>query len=64
MTQDGQEKVLNKGFVVIRKDDYPNIRIKKLIKAGTWGTYAVFKTKVERDRAFKELLMLCNVIED
>ena len=65
MTQDGQEKVLSKGFTVIRKDDTPNIRIKILARVGTWKTYAVFKTKAERDREF--YLMLKNnenVIED
>lgn len=65
MTQDGQRKVLDKGFTVIRKDDNPNIRIKILIKEGTWKTYAVFKTKTERDREFTAMLKNNdNVIED
>lgn len=64
MTQDGQRKVLNKGFFVIRKDDNPTIRIKMLYRDGTWITYESYKTKAERDRAFKELLTRDNVIED
>ena len=56
MTQDGQDKVLKAGFTVIRTDDQPNIRIKKLSRAGVWQTLEVFHTKAARDRKFKEML--------
>ena len=64
MTQDGQEKVLQKGFTVIRKCDYPKPCIRQLKRAGVWITYANFKTKTERDREFKVMLQKDWVIED
>jgi hypothetical protein len=47
MTQDGQEKVLQKGFTVIRKCDNPKPCIRQLKRAGVWITYANFKTKAK-----------------
>lgn len=64
MTQDGQTKVLQKGFAVIRKSDYPKPCIKQLKTAGVWITYANFDTKAARDREFKVMLQKDWVIED
>lgn len=64
MNQDGQDKVLKAGFTVIRTDDQPNIRIKRLKRAGVWETLENFPTKAARDRKFKELLKDDLTIED
>ncbi len=64
MNQNAQDKVLKAGFTVIRTDDLPNIRIKKLKRAGVWETLENFPTKTARDRKFKELLKDDLTIED
>lgn len=64
MNQNGQDKVLRAGFTVIRTDDKPNIRIKKLKSAGVWETMENFPTKAARDRKIKELLKDDLTIED
>lgn len=64
MTQDGQTKVLNAGFTVIRTADYPDISIKKLKSSGVWVKLESFPTKAARDRKFKEMLKDAFTIQD
>lgn len=64
MTQDGQTKVLNAGFTVIRTADYPDISIKKLKRSGVWVKLENFSTKAARDRKFKEMLKDAFTIQD
>lgn len=66
MTQKDQLKVLKQGFTIIRKDNQPNIRIK--FKSGMITDFITykgkFKTQVERDAQFEELLKNDYFIED
>lgn len=65
MTIDDQNKVKAAGFTIIRKDDYPQPRIK--VSTGTnggWETLAKYETKAARDRAFKALLENDKIISD
>ena len=68
MDATSQEKVIAMGFRVIRKDDYPQPRIK--IKARgkgqniDWQTLEKFETKAARDRAFKDLMKDSMTISD
>jgi hypothetical protein len=66
MDKQSQLKVAREGFMIIRKDDTPNIRIKYIdCKQHDWATYAKpFETKASRDRAFNKLLELPHVIND
>ena len=66
MDATSQEKVIAMGFRVIRKDDYPQPRIKvKTNEQGSdWRTLEKFETKAARDRAFKELLKDSMTISD
>lgn len=60
-----QIKVIEKGFVIIRVDDYPAIRIKFKDEAHReWTTLNNFSTKATRDKAFKDLLEQPYVISD
>ena len=53
------------GFMLIRKDDQPQPRIKyKQFGFPEWRTLEKFATKAERDRRFKQLLKNSNIIED
>lgn len=65
MSIDDQQKVRAAGFTIIRKDDHPVPRIK--FSSGTnggWSTLNNYRTKAERDRAFKELLEQKYIIAD
>ncbi|MDH8700847.1 hypothetical protein M2138_000181 [Dysgonomonadaceae bacterium PH5-43] len=64
MDGDSQRKVLQAGFMIIRKDDQPNIRIKRLKSNSSWITLEKFDTKAARDRRFKQLMKLSTVIND
>jgi len=64
MDGDSQSKVLQAGFIIIRKDDQPNIRIKQLKSNSSWITLEKFDTKAARDRRYKELMKLSMVIND
>lgn len=65
MTLNDQNKVKAAGFTIIRKDDYPNPRIKISTKHnGGWKTYGVYETKAARDKAFKTLLESNKIISD
>lgn len=53
------------GFMIIRKDDQPQPRIKyKQFGLSDWRTFEKFSTKAERDRRFKELMKDSIIIDD
>ena len=56
MNTNDQDKIIEAGFMIIRPDDYPNIRIKYRVGNGAWKTLEKFDTKAARDRRLKELL--------
>ncbi len=58
MDKNSQDKVIKAGFRIIRKDDYPQPRIKTKSNSqwSDWHTLAKFDTKAARDRAFAEML--------
>lgn len=56
MNTNDQDKVIEAGFMIIRPDDFPNIRIKYRVGNGAWKTLEKFDTKAARDRRLKELL--------
>ena len=58
MDRNSTDKVIAAGFRVIRKDDYPQPRIKakKNTTGSDWCTLEKFETKAARDRAFEEML--------
>lgn len=65
MDAKSQQKVIAKGFKIIRCDDYPSPRIKVKDKQHPeWSTLMTFVTKAARDREFKELLRLSIIITD
>lgn len=65
MNIDDQNKLKAAGFTILRKDDYPTPRIKVSTgKNGAWATYAKYKTKAERDKAFCLLLNDDKIISD
>jgi len=65
MDQNSQLKVIAAGFMLIRKDDQPNIRIKiKDCHSQEWRTKEKFETKASRDRRFNELLDNNKVLND
>lgn len=65
MRIDDQVKLINAGFHIIRKDDYPSPRIKMCTGInGGWKTYKKFETKAERDRTFTLLLKDDKIIVD
>lgn len=65
MDRKSQDKVLKAGFTIIRKDDYPQPRIKARYTAGSdYRTYGKYDTKAARDQAFAILLKDEKVISD
>lgn len=65
MNIDSRNKLIAHGWSVIRKDDYPQPRIKVATGMnGQWSTLENFKSKAARDRAFKQLLMAGKTIDD
>lgn len=53
------------GFMLIRKDDQPQPRIKyKQFGISEWRTLEKFDTKAARDRRYKDLLHNSTIIED
>lgn len=65
MDRESQNKVLDAGFTIIRKDDYPLPRIKARIdRSKDWKTLNKYTTKAERDRVFKGLLEDKKTISD
>lgn len=61
-----QEKVIKAGFIIVRPDDQPRLRIKvKDGKSSEWRTFGKsFPTKAARDRELNRLLALIAVIQD
>lgn len=65
MDRESQNKVLDAGFTIIRKDDYPTLRIKaRTDRSKDWKTLNKYATKAERDRVFKGLLEDKKTISD
>ena len=65
MEKTSLNKLMAAGYMFIRTDDYPNIRIKYMKQgSGDWKTLEKFETKVARDRRFKELLDDDKIIAD
>ena len=65
MDAKSQLKVIDAGFIIIRADDQPNIRIKCKDKKSTeWHTLERFNTKSARDKRMVQLLALQMVITD
>jgi hypothetical protein len=65
MDSTSQQKVIKAGFMIIRTDDSPNIRIKyKGSYLQSWSTLEKFETKSARDKRFQELLKGPMVIAD
>lgn len=66
MDGDSRIKVMKTGFTIIRADDQPSPRIKRLTDSfGNWKTLeGDFKSKAARDRRFKELMSEENIIND
>lgn len=66
MDTKSQTKVMAAGFRIIRKDDYPQPRIKAKIDglSSEWKTLEKFNTKAARDRAFDEMLKDLMTISD
>lgn len=66
MDTKSQTKVMAAGFRIIRKDDYPQPRIKAKIDGlgSEWKTLEKFNTKAARDRAFDEMLKDLMTISD
>lgn len=65
MDAKSQVKVIEKGFIILRVDDYPAIRIKfKDEEHREWTTLNNFPTKTARDKAFNDLMEQPNIIQD
>lgn len=65
MDRKSQDKVIKTGFTIIRKDDYPQPRIKvRGPKGSDYWTLEKYGTKAERDRAFDLLLKDDKTISD
>jgi hypothetical protein len=57
MESTSMNKLMVAGYMFIRPDDHPNIRIKfRKQDSGDWKTLEKFETKAARDRRIKELL--------
>lgn len=51
MDRQSQNKVIDAGFTIIRKDDYPSPRIKaRYTSDSDFRTYEKYESKAERDR--------------
>lgn len=65
MNLDSQNKVLKAGFMIVRKDDCPQPKIKyKQFGFPEWRTFEKFPTKAARDRRFRELMLNSSIIDD
>lgn len=58
MDTKSQTKVIAAGFRIVRKDDYPQprIKVKRNEQGSDWRTLLKFETKAARDRAFIKIL--------
>ena len=60
-----QRKLMRAGFTILRKDDYPDIRIKRRSRINfEWQTWENFKTKASRNKRMNELLQSETSVED
>ena len=60
-----QRKLMRAGFTIFRKDDYPDIRIKRRSSINfEWQTWENFKTKASRNKRMNELLQSETSVED
>lgn len=64
MDTQSQIKVMDAGFRIIRKDDYPQPRIKAKTDGSEWRTLEKYSTKAARDRAFVEMMKDLMTISD
>ena len=66
MDTKSQTKVIAAGFRIVRKDDYPQprIKVKRNEQGSDWRTLLKFETKAARDRAFIEILDDPMIISD
>lgn len=53
---DNYEKLKAAGFVIVRPDDQPKVRIKQWVSDGAWKTLENYSSKVARDRALAKML--------
>jgi hypothetical protein len=57
MEAKSMKKLMKAGYMFIRPDDSPNIRLKyRKEGSGDWKTLEKFETKAVRDRRYVELL--------
>ncbi len=66
MDTKSQIKVMAAGFRIIRKDDYPQprIKVKRNEQGSDWRTLEKYPTKAARDRAFETMLKDLMTISD
>lgn len=65
MDTQSHQKVIDRGFTILRVDDYPVIRIRyKDQEHPEWKEFLSFATKEDRDRVLEELLARPNFILD
>lgn len=65
MNINSRNKLIKDGWKIIRKDDYPEPRIKIATgQNGAWRTLEKYKSKAERDRMFTVLLSADKTIDE
>lgn len=65
MNINSRNKLIKAGWKIIRKDDYPEPRIKIATgQNGAWRTLEKYKSKSERDRMFTVLLTADKTIDE
>lgn len=65
MNINSRNKLIKGGWKIIRKDDYPEPRIKIATgQNGAWRTLEKYKSKAERDRMFTVLLSADKTIDE
>lgn len=65
MNINSRNKLIKAGWKIIRKDDYPEPRIKIAAgQNGAWRTLEKYKSKAERDRMFTVLLSADKTIDE
>lgn len=65
MNINSRNKLIKDGWKIIRKDDYPEPRIKIATgQNGAWRTLEKYKSKAERDRMFTILLSADKTIDE
>lgn len=65
MNINSRNKLIKDGWKIIRKDDYPEPRIKIATGLnGAWRTLEKYKSKAERDRMFTVMLTADKTIDE